>query len=401
MKVLKELGYNFNRYKETLCVDIFKNKIEVEYKTILEFLRLSQMYIDYTIKKNKRKDGLYHSYNIMYPQKDEIGHLKEMLEGQVAIIGCDYLSQRETTELLQKMEKSKLYSKKDKTYYRYPVVYTSSFVDKNIIPREFAVKSRLIQKLVKNNNEELVKIDCNKKIHFNEKLNSYEKFKSALETLTQNQAYKELVMIEEEELLKCYREVFNELTDITIKFSEYEGIETLLLNIWEKIITAKNKDDFKTAYRTIRSGLGFKKTPKEWCSFPQNAYSHTSFERVIEQLGEKNIMRFAELGIIVKDSRISFCPNLIDDSEFLSEKTEFEFIRIDNERELVSLDKDMLAFTFCQTPVIYQKSDKNEIFVLYTNAESVTVKGNTLPEDISKSVFMRENKVDSIRVYTI
>ncbi len=415
MQGLRELGYNFDKYKEAIYEKCFKEKQETDYKTILDFLKLSQEYIDYTIKKNKRKDGLYHSYNIMYAANDEIEirYLKEMLEGQVAVLGCDYLSDKEATELLQKMEKSKLYSKENKTYYLYPVIHTPSFMDKNIIPKDFAIKSRLIQTLIKDNNKELVILDANKKVRFNKDLNSYEKFKERIETLKKE--YKDLITAEEEELTQCYDEIFgfSEFMGRSQVLYKYEGIGSiywhqnskLLVSVQERMLRAKNKEDLKSAYRTVRSGLGFNKTPEEWRAFPQDAYSHTPFAGGAKQPGmtgqvkEEIITRFKELGVIAENSRITFNSEIIDESEYLKEKTEFEFIRIDNERELISLDKDMLAFTFCQTPIIYQKSDRAEIFILYTNGESVTIGGNTLPEDISRSIFERENKVDSIRVY--
>ncbi len=170
------------------------------------------------------------------------------------------------------------------------------------------------------------------------------------------------------------------------------------------MLKAEDESELKKLYRTVRGGLGFNKEPHEWRAFPQDAYSHTLFGGGAKQPGmtgqvkEEIITRFSELGVIIENGQITFDCNLVYDGEFLSEKTDFEFVRIDNQREKISLDKNMLAFTFCQTPVVYKKCQKSEITVEYMSGESVIIKGNTLPCDLSKSVFERENTIRKIIV---
>ncbi len=416
MSVLKELGYAFDKYKKAIYNQGFTGKTDCGYEVILEFLQLSESYIDYTIKENKREDGLYHSYNIMHPTDDEIEitHLKVMLEGQVAVLGCDFLTDQESAELLRKMEESELYSEREKTYYLYPIIHTKGFMDKNIIPKEYAETSMLLKKLIEKDNTTLIKLDYNGNIRFNRELNSFERYKSAIDGLKANPEYTELVEKEEQALSKCYDDVFgfSEFMGRSQVLYKYEGIGSvywhqnskLLVSALERMLKAEDKKELKKLYRTVRSGLGFNKTPKEWRAFPQDAYSHTPFGGGAKQPGmtgqvkEEIITRFAELGVIIEDSKIKFRRELIDDSEFLKENTEFQFIRIDNERENISLKSGSLALTFCQTPIVYEKADKNEITVSYINGEKINIEGNVLPEDISESVFKRENRVKCIRV---
>ncbi|MBN1658092.1 MAG: hypothetical protein JXA93_06800, partial [Anaerolineae bacterium] len=72
---------------------------------VLGFLALTRRYIEHTLGENRREDGLYHAYNVL--QVDEggarVGHLYEMLEGQVAILSSGWLSAAESLTLLQSL----------------------------------------------------------------------------------------------------------------------------------------------------------------------------------------------------------------------------------------------------------------------------------------------------------
>ena len=417
MQILQELGYAFDKYKRVIYNESFSKKQQSGYGIVLEFLELCQKYVDYTIKSNKREDGLYHSYNIMEvnDNKIEIGHLKVMLEGQVAVLGCDYLSDSEAAGLLRAMEKSDLYSEREKTYYLYPIIHTKAFMDKNVIDEAILRKSKLINKLILDKNSELVQKDCDGKVRFNVRINSYESYKNAVQNLKNNPQYCYLIENEDKELAKYFDDVFgfNEFMGRSQVLYKYEGIGSvywhqnskLLVSVLERMLKAEDKCELKKLYRTVRGGLGFNKEPYEWRAFPQDAYSHTPFGGGAKQPGmtgqvkEEIITRFSELGVIIDNGQIKFDCDLIYEDEFLSEKTDFEFIRIDNQKEKISLDKGMLAFTFCQTPVVYKKCGKSEITVEYMSGESVCINENTLPKDISKSVFERENTIRKIIVY--
>ena len=148
MCFLSDMGHTFDEYKHKIYNIGFTDKEKTEYGKVFEFLRLCEKYIDKTIKENRRKDGLYHSYNVMTVKGDEIEikHLKLMLEGQVDVLGCNYLSDKEACNVLEAMEKSSLYSDKENTYYLYPIIHTKAFLEKNIIQN--AEKSELIKLLI-------------------------------------------------------------------------------------------------------------------------------------------------------------------------------------------------------------------------------------------------------------
>ncbi|HMN59621.1 MAG TPA: hypothetical protein PJ988_04620, partial [Anaerolinea sp.] len=55
---------------------------------VLDFLDTALRYVEHTLRANRRSDQLYHAYNILniYDHKASVGHLYEMLEGQVAVL---------------------------------------------------------------------------------------------------------------------------------------------------------------------------------------------------------------------------------------------------------------------------------------------------------------------------
>ncbi len=414
MSFLSELGYAFDSYKQVIYNEGFTNKDKAEYKKVIEFLELCEKYIDYTIKENKRDDGLYHSYNIIEVKdnKIEIKHLKAMLEGQVAVLGCDYLSDEEACNVLESMEKSSLYSERENTYYLYPIIHTEAFLEKNIIDEKAIEKSELITLLIKNKNTMIVEKDCYGNVRFNSNVNSYQKLKETLEKL--DNEYSDLVQKEYNTIFEIFEDIFrhSEFMGRSQVLYKYEGIGSvywhqnskLLVSTQERMLAAKEdiKPKLTELYRRVRSGLGFNKEPEIWRAFPTDAYSHTPYSGGAKQPGmtgqvkEEIITRFAELGVLVKNGQIEFNSSLIDESEILRENTEFEFIRIDNSKEKIILEKNSLAFTFCQTPVVYIRSGKNCINVEFVNGDKEEIYGNILSESLSQSVFSRENKIKKI-----
>lgn len=72
------------------------------------------------------------------------------------------------------------------------------------------------------------------------------------------------------------------------------------------------------------------------------------------QVKEEIITRFAELGILPEDGRLTFDPSIVQPEEFLTEPDTFRFVRPSGESEELSLEPGALGFTVCQTPVIYR-----------------------------------------------
>ena len=417
MHFLSDAELQFDEYKHTIYKTGFTTgKEKTEYAKVIEFLRLCEKYIDSTLAENRREDRIFHSYNVMEVKGDglEIKHLKPMLEGQVAVLGCDYLSDQEVCGLLEAMENSGLYSEKEHTYYLYPVIHTKPFLDKNIIRKELAEQSELVMRLLDTEDKRLLQKDCYGNIRFRSNINSYPTLKEVLEKLLDE--YPELVHKEYDMILGMFEDTFRhgEFMGRSEVMYKYEGIgcvywhqnSKLLVSVEERMLAAgaDMRPKLMDAYRRVRNGLGFHKSPEEWGAFPTDAYSHTPFDGGAKQPGmtgqvkEEIITRFTELGVIIKDGKIKFDGNLVDESEFLHEATEFEFIGMAGNTQKVILPQNGLAFTFCQTPIIYVKSSENRIDVEFANGDKKRISGNTLSEDLSESVFSRAYIIKRITV---
>ncbi len=86
-KIVDKLGVAGSDYRRRIYKNGFNSeKQEISARMIIEFCELCLLVIDHTIDENKRKDDLYHSYNILHISENElkVTHLYEMLEGQVA-----------------------------------------------------------------------------------------------------------------------------------------------------------------------------------------------------------------------------------------------------------------------------------------------------------------------------
>ena len=66
--------------------------------------------------------------------------------------------------------------------------------------------------------------------------------------------------------------------------------------------------------------------------------------------------------------------------------------------QTLMLGSKMLAFTLCQIPVIYIKSDMNKIIVTLRDGSEQVLDGSTLAAPFSTSVFQRDDSILKIHV---
>ena len=62
------------------------------------------------------------------------------------------------------------------------------------------------------------------------------------------------------------------------------------------------------------------------------------------------------------------------------------------------LNQGTLAFTYCQVPVIYVKSNENKIVITFKDCSEEEIEGNVIGEALSKSIFLRDDKIRKIKV---
>ena len=157
-------------------------------------------------------------------------------------------------------------------------------------------------------------------------------------------------------------------------------------------------------YYEIRAGLGVTKNPAEYGAFPIDPYSHTPGNAGVQQPGmtgqvkEDILCRWGELGIVIEEGRIRFWPELLRRSEFAAEATEFHWLDHSGAKQTLPLAAGSLAFTYCQTPIIYCNSSANQIHVALQPNRRQIVEGLRLDRELSGEIFRRSSRIRWIQV---
>jgi hypothetical protein len=157
-------------------------------------------------------------------------------------------------------------------------------------------------------------------------------------------------------------------------------------------------------YYEIEAGIGVHKSPELYGAFSTDPYSHTPMHRGAQQPGmtgqvkEDILVRFAELGVFVKEGKLCFNPVLLRKHEFLSEEQTFEYRNCQSEIREINLSAGQLAFTCCQTLVVYSLSETESITVYYANGGKEEIAGKTLSREISSLIFKRTGAIEKVEV---
>jgi len=397
-------------------------KTDIRLNELLPFIRLSIKYLDHSIKINKRKDGLFHAYNLISISSDKIKirHLYEMLEGQVAVLSAGILSTRESLDVLDSLKKSEIFRPDQYSYMLYPNRWLKRFTEKNTIPEGFVKESSLLKTLLGNEETSIIRVDEEGNYHFNGAFRNADVLENALDSLRIGR-YSHLIENEKEKILEIYEKIFDHqsFTGRSGTFYGYEGLGSIYWHMVSKLLMATQECFFKAIdegadtltlgklknhYYEIKAGIGLYKTPELYGAFPTDAYSHTPSDSGVKQPGltgqvkEDVISRISELGLVIRNGEIVFDAALINTEEILDKKQLFEYYSIDGENRQISLDKNQLVYTFCQVPVIYTFSDEEKISVYFKNGKADKIQGNTINEKISTMIFSRSGEVKSVEV---
>jgi hypothetical protein len=392
-------------------------------QVLREFLALAQTYIEQTLHTNRRLDGLYHAYNILHLEGDEtiVDHLYPMLEGQVAILSSGLLTPAEALSLLQNLRRSALYRADQGTYILYPNRDLPGFMQKNSISESQIAKSALVTALTVAGDQRLLIRDDTGIYHFHGSFRNANDVQQALDDLAQEPAYAKLVQAECSFILELFETTFNHraFTGRSGTFFAYEGLGSIYWHMVSKLLLAAQEchqqavqkgagDDVTTAlaaaYQDIRQGLGFNKSPVKYGAFPTDPYSHTPLGAGARQPGmtgqvkEDILTRLGELGVFVRQGELYFAPSLLQREEFMPTPRSFSFIDIAGQQQTLSLPADSLAFTYCQTPVIYTCGDMAQIEVTFAGGRSEIRPGTHLDVVTSQHIFARDGQVQSLHV---
>ncbi|MFY9242397.1 MAG: hypothetical protein WAO74_05155 [Polaribacter sp.] len=425
-RVLDGLGNPASDYREFIYKNGFStNKSSLTKTSLLHFFAITKNYLEHSIRANKRDDNMYHAYNLMTIENAEevsISYLSEMLEGQVAALSSGYLTPTQALGLLDGLKASALFRPDQYSYILYPNKDLPRFTKKNNIPAKKVENSKLLQKLVADQNRQLVEKDVLGNFHFNGNFNNANSVKNALANLSED--YKDLVEKESKYILDVFEEIFDHksFTGRSGTFFGYEGlgsiywhmVSKLLLAVQENCLLAINSNADETIigklldhYYEINAGIGVHKSPELYGAFPTDAYSHTPAGKGAQQPGmtgqvkEDLLSRFGELGVFVEEGKIVFMPRLLKTSEFLKEAKVFNFIDINNEKRQLNIDKNQLCFTYCQVPIIYSLSEKNAIEVIFNDDNNLIFNGLSLDKETSSKLFDRTNEISHLKVSII
>ena len=397
-------------------------KTQLRIKDLQSFTTLCLKYIDHSININKRKDGLYHAYNLISITDNSISirRLYEMLEGQVAVLSSGILSAQESLELLDALKNSSMFRIDQYSYMLYPDRMLPRFMEKNIIPKETVQKSALFKKLLEDGETSIIKVDHEGVYHFNGTFRNAETLESSLNKLRIG-SYSHLVEEEKEKVLAVYEDVFDHksFTGRSGTFYGYEGLGSIYWHMVSKLLLATQESFFKAVnegedpsiigrlqdhYYEIKAGIGLYKSPELYGAFPTDAYSHTPSKSGVKQPGltgqvkEDIISRLGEIGVVIKQGEIFFETSLLNKEEIIDKKMVFEYYSVNGESCKLNLTENQLGFTYCQVPVVYKFSNEENIVISFANGSVENIMGNTINKKLSSMIFSRSGEIALVKV---
>jgi len=222
-------------------------------------------------------------------------------------------------------------------------------------------------------------------------------------------------------LFEIFENIFNHkaFTGRSGTFYGYEGLGSIYWHMVSKLQLAvqevtlkslKNKDDSESIgklfdhYFEINEGIGVNKSPKLYGGFPTDPYSHTPSTKGVQQPGmtgqvkEDILSRFGELGVFVEGGEIQFNPCILRKQEYLKEAKKFKYVDVEGNFSSLELKENMLGYTYCQVPIIYEVSNQESIKVNFSDKTIKEYESLKLDKSTSKAIFKRTNKVQSIIV---
>ena len=283
--------------------------------------------IDATLQTCARPDGLFHSYNLidLSGARAEVSHLYPMLEGQVALLSCGWLSLPQSVALLDAMFASPLFDAQRRSFLLYPDRRLPGFFERNRLDAA-ALALPVAQTILARGRVDLLERQSDGTVRFASALSNRgdlvaagADLGNAIEPLAQ--AYDRLL-------------AHREFTGRSGTMFAYEGlgciywhmVAKLLLAVQERVFEAADRGAaelpaLKAHYRRVRDGLGYRKDAAAYGAFPTDPYSHTPGEGGAQQPGmtgqvkEEILTRWGELGLRFEAGQIRFDPVLIDATE--------------------------------------------------------------------------------------
>jgi hypothetical protein len=406
-----ETGKAGSTYRKLIYERKSISKKKLHQKELLSFLDLTLQYIDQSVSVNKRKDNMYHAYNLIHFRSDSVSihYLNEMLEGQVAVLSSGVLNPDEVLQLLDAMKKSDLYRTDQESYMLYPDKKLPLFIEKNRIEMVDIESIKTLKILLEKGDANIIQKDSQGGCHFHadfKNVGHLEHVLNKLKTARQDEISDE----DFQQMKDLYEKTFKHqyFTGRSGTFYKYEGlgsiywhmVSKLLLTIGENISQFAGKQTKETTINRIvahyhhgKKGIGAGKSPAAYGSFPVDPYSHTPSMSGVQQPGmtgqvkEDIISRFIELGVFVTNGQINFNPLFLNKSEFILKSDDNAYAH------------PFLKFTYCNIPVIYLADGNAGVELVDVNNQITKVNNYTLTLEQSRSVFYRESTIKQVIVH--
>lgn len=385
---------------------------------------LALAFVDHTIRANRRPDGHYHAYNLLefteQPAGLEIHPLAPMLEGQVAVLSAGVLRPAEVVALLHTLRHGELYRPDQHSYLLYPDRQIPGFLARNTIEAAAVASCPLLRDLIDARDERLILRDTAGQHRFHPDLVNGDALEERLQALARDPRWASAVASHAPLVKAIYERVFHHraFTGRSGSMFGYEGlgciywhmVAKLLLAVQENLFAAEQAGDPHTAqlaaaYREIRAGLGFNKTPADYGAFPADPYSHTPGHSGAQQPGmtgqvkEEVLTRLGELGVHIEQGRLRFAPTFLEADEFASAPAVFVYVNAAGQEAKLTLPAGTLAFTFCGVPVIYRRSPEVPgLRIFFADGTTQAPADGSLGADLAAEVFARSGRVARIEV---
>jgi len=413
---MDELGVLGDVYRAAVYSGFSGEKISIGKSELLQFVKRMMQHLDHTLAKNRRPDGLYHSYNLVHfdPDGYRVENLFEMLEGQVAVLSSGYLDLQQSLALLEALRASRMYRSDQNSYMLYPDRKPSGFLEKNVLDDAVVKASAWMKNELESGRRDFLQRDVDGRVHFNSRFSSGGELRSALDSDPDIQAE------DAASLCSAYEELFRhrQFTGRSGTMYKYEGQGCIYWHMVSKLLLATAElagqaaqenagrqllEPLVDRFEDILEGIGVHKSPAQYGAFPIDAYSHTPGFSGVQQPGmtgqvkEDFIARFRVLGVRVVNGEVIFQPVMLRLAEFIADPETWTFSTGGAEQS-IELDAGSLAFTLCGVPVVYQLADEPRIKVFADGLAEEVIPGSRLGPCWSQSLFCRERRVAKIVV---
>ena len=424
--LLDDLGGCFSRYRARVYRSGLSGTVDVGAAAVTALCEAALPHLDATIRRSRRPDGLYHSYNLIDFSLDgsaaSVRHLEEMLEGQVAVLSSGVLDAEVSADVIDALFASSLFRADQASFMLYPERRLPSFSDKNVIPAERVAGNPLLSAMLAAGDGRIVTCDVEGDHHFNAGLSNSAALEEVLDRLGDEDEWRDLVVAHRAGVLDAYEGVFRHhaYTGRSGSMYAYEGlgsiywhmVSKLLLAVQECVMSAHEGgaapdviERLRGDYFRVRAGLGFNKDAAEYGAFPTDPYSHTPAGVGAQQPGmtgqvkEEILTRPGELGVWVADGELCFDPILLRRRELLGEPAAWRVVDAAGVSETITLERGSLGLTVCQVPVtVTAGAGPPGISAVLADGSSRHIAGTRLGRDLTRAVFERTEAVARIEV---